>query len=90
MELALPKLRAGSYFPDWLLERRRRSEQALVTAVATSYLLGVSTRRMERLVAPGRSLPTTPPLRPARSTMNGGVWDRLQFPALPADPCWAL
>src|SRR6185312_12798480 len=36
--------------PDWLLERRRRAEAALVTVVATSYLLGVSTRRMERLV----------------------------------------
>ena len=44
MELAIPKLRTGSYFPEWLLERRRRSEKALVTAVATSYLLGVSTR----------------------------------------------
>ncbi len=51
IEVAIPKLRAGSYFPEWLLERRRRSEKALVTAVATSYLLGVSTRRMERLVA---------------------------------------
>ena len=48
--LAIPKLRPGSYFPDWLLERRRRAEAALVTVVATSYLLGVSTRRMERLV----------------------------------------
>src|SRR5579884_4105270 len=28
IELAIPKLRAGTYFPDWLLERRRRSEQA--------------------------------------------------------------
>ena len=43
--LAIPKLRQGSYFPDWLLERRRRAEAALVTVVATSYLLGVSTRR---------------------------------------------
>jgi transposase-like protein len=50
VELAIPKLRQGSYFPDWLLERRRRSEQALTTVVATSYLLGVSTRRVERLV----------------------------------------
>src|SRR5512144_1847244 len=41
---------AASYFPDWLLERRRRAEQALITVVATSYLLGVSTRRVERLV----------------------------------------
>ena len=51
VELAIPKLRSGSYFPGWLLERRRRAEAALVTVVATSYLLGVSTRRMEKLVA---------------------------------------
>src|SRR5215213_8802688 len=50
LDLAIPKLRAGSYFPDWLLERRRRAERALTTVVATCYLLGVSTRRMERLV----------------------------------------
>jgi putative transposase len=49
--VAILKLRTGSYFPDWLLERRRRAEAALVTVVATSYLLGVSTRRMEKLVA---------------------------------------
>jgi putative transposase len=50
MELAIPKLREGSYFPDWLLERRKRAERALTSVVATSYLLGVSTRRMEKLV----------------------------------------
>jgi putative transposase len=50
IELAIPKLRSGSYFPDWLLQRRRRAEQALVSVVATSYLLGVSTRRVEKLV----------------------------------------
>ncbi len=50
IELAIPKLRSGSYFPDWLLERRRRTEAALVSVVATSYLLGVTTRRMEKLV----------------------------------------
>jgi transposase-like protein len=49
VELAVPKLRAGSFFPDWLLTHRRRAEQALVTVVATAYLLGVSTRRVERL-----------------------------------------
>jgi putative transposase len=49
VELAIPKLRQGSYFPDWLLTHRRRAEQALVTVVATAYLLGVSTRRVERL-----------------------------------------
>jgi len=50
VDVAIPKLRSGSYFPDWLLERRRRAERALTTVVATCYLLGVSTRRMERLV----------------------------------------
>ncbi|WP_428834105.1 transposase, partial [Microbispora maris] len=50
VELAIPKLRQGSYFPDWLLERRRRAEQALISVVATSYLLGVSTRRVDKLV----------------------------------------
>jgi putative transposase len=49
IDLAIPKLRTGSYFPDRLLEHRRRAEQALVTVVATSYLLGVSTRRVEKL-----------------------------------------
>ena len=49
VELQIPKLRTGTYFPDWLLDYRRRAEQALVTVVATSYLLGVSTRRVEKL-----------------------------------------
>jgi len=50
LELAVPKLRQGSYFPEWLLERRKRAERALTSVVATCYLLGVSTRRMDRLV----------------------------------------
>jgi transposase-like protein len=50
LDVAIPKLREGSYYPDWLLERRRRAERALTTVVATCYLLGVSTRRMEKLV----------------------------------------
>jgi putative transposase len=49
IELAIPKLRHGSYFPDWLLDARRRAEQALISVVATAYLLGVSTRRVEKL-----------------------------------------
>ena len=40
MELAIPKLRQGSYFPAFL-EHRRRAERALASVVATSYLLGV-------------------------------------------------
>ncbi|MGV9734100.1 IS256 family transposase [Rhodococcus aetherivorans] len=50
LDVAIPKLRQGSYFPDWLLERRKRAERALPSVVATCYLLGVSTRRMEKLV----------------------------------------
>src|SRR5690625_4403787 len=50
IDVGIPKLRQGSYFPDWLLERRKRAERALTSVVATCYLLGVSTRRMERLV----------------------------------------
>ncbi|WP_206495671.1 IS256 family transposase [Micrococcus sp. KRD153] len=38
IDVAIPKLRAGTYFPEWLLERRKR------------YLAGVSTRRMDKLV----------------------------------------
>ena len=50
IDVAVPKLRSGSYFPDWLLTRRRRAEEALTSVVATCYLLGVSTRRMDKLV----------------------------------------
>jgi transposase-like protein len=50
LDVAVPKLREGTYFPEWLLERRRRAEAALTSVVATCYLLGVSTRRMDRLV----------------------------------------
>ena len=48
--LAIPKLREGSYFPEFL-GHRRRAERALASVVATSYLLGVSTRRVDKLAA---------------------------------------
>ncbi len=50
IDVAIPKLRTGSFFPDWLLERRTRTERALTTVIATCYLKGVSTRRMNDLV----------------------------------------
>ncbi|RAW09154.1 IS256 family transposase [Phytoactinopolyspora halophila] len=50
VDVAIPKLRAGTYFPEWLLERRKRAETALITVVADCYLAGVSTRRMDKLV----------------------------------------
>jgi transposase-like protein len=49
LELQIPKLRTGSYFPSWL-EPRRRAEQALVAVVAEAYVQGVSTRKVEALV----------------------------------------
>ena len=48
--LSIPRLRQGSYFPDWLLEPRRRSERALVQVVTECYVRGVSTRRVDGLV----------------------------------------
>lgn len=50
IELAVPKLRTGTYFPDWLLEPRKRAEKSLTSVVATCYLLGVPARRMDKLV----------------------------------------
>jgi transposase-like protein len=44
IELAIPRLRTGSYFPSFL-EPRRRSEQALVAVVQEAYVNGVSTAR---------------------------------------------
>jgi len=49
VDLAIPKLRTGSYFPSWL-DARRRGEQALVAVVAEAYVQGVSTRKVEALV----------------------------------------
>jgi putative transposase len=49
LELAIPKLRQGSYFPS-LLEPRRRAEQALVAVVQEAYVNGISTRKVDRLV----------------------------------------
>ena len=51
IDVQIPKLRQGTYFPEWLLERRKRAETALITVVADCYYLaGVSTRRMDKLV----------------------------------------
>ena len=49
MELHMPKLREGSYFPS-LLEPRRRSERALLAVIQQAYVEGVSTRRVDDLV----------------------------------------
>jgi putative transposase len=49
LDLKIPKLRTGSYFPAFL-EPRRRAEQALVAVVAEAYVQGVSTRKVEALI----------------------------------------
>jgi transposase-like protein len=49
IELAVPELGEGSYFPDWRLQPRRRAEQAFVSVIADAHLAGVSTR-VEKLV----------------------------------------
>jgi transposase-like protein len=49
LEVQIPKLRTGSYFPSWL-EPRRRAEQALVAVITEAYVQGVSTRKVEALV----------------------------------------
>ncbi len=47
VDLAIPKLRQGSYFPDFLLEPRRRAERALAAVIMQAYVEGVSTRRVD-------------------------------------------
>ncbi len=50
VELEIPKLRRGSYYPGWLLEPRRRAERALASVVQEAYVQGVSTRKVDALV----------------------------------------
>jgi transposase-like protein len=83
IDLAIPRVRSGSYFPSWLLERRRRAEQALISVVATCYLLGVSTRRVEKLA---ESLGVTPLSKSQVSEMAKHLDDRVaEFRDRPLD-----
>jgi len=50
IDLEIPKLRQGSYFPHTLIEPRRRGEQALLSVIQQAYVCGVSTRRVDQLV----------------------------------------
>lgn len=49
LDLRIPKLRSGSYFPTDLLERYSRTDRALAAAVAEMYVTGTSTRKVERI-----------------------------------------
>jgi transposase-like protein len=47
--LQIPKLRSGSYFPNFL-EPRRPTERALLAVIQSAYVAGVSTRKVDDLV----------------------------------------
>jgi transposase-like protein len=49
VELSVPRVRDGSYFPS-LLEPRRKAERALSAVVQEAYVRGVSTRKVDELV----------------------------------------
>ena len=70
LELRIPKLRAGSFFPS-LLERRRRIDQALFAVVMEAYLHGVSTRKVDDLV---RALGADTGITRARSAGSAPTW----------------
>ena len=50
IDVAVPKLRSGTYYPEWLMDRRKRAEKAMISVVADAYLAGISTRRMDKFV----------------------------------------
>jgi putative transposase len=55
IDLAVPKLREGSYYPGWLLEPSRRAERALTQVVCQCYVEGVSIRKCRATRCFGRS-----------------------------------
>jgi len=54
-DVAIPKLRSGTSFPEWLLQRRKLRDSALITVVAHCCLAGVSTCRMDKRKAVTRN-----------------------------------
>ena len=50
LEISIPKLREGSYYPEWLLGRGRPAEKALLGVVMEAYVNRISTRKIERMV----------------------------------------
>ena len=53
LNLRIPKLRTGSFFPEDVLERYQRVDRALVAAVAEMYATGTSTRKVQRIADKG-------------------------------------
>ena len=80
LELRIPKLRTGSFFPS-LLERRRRVDQALFAVIMEAYLHGVSTRKVDDLVKAlgadsGSPSPRSPGTAPTSMRRSAGLGDR--------------
>lgn len=50
IDIAIPKLRRGTYFPGWLLERQRSAERVLTAVVMEAYVRGVTARKVTGLV----------------------------------------
>ena len=50
IDIAIPKLRRGTYFPGWLLERQRSAERLLTALVLEAYVRGVNARKVTALV----------------------------------------
>src|SRR3954463_1372795 len=50
IDLAIPKLRHGTYFPEWLLDPQRRAERELTAAIIEAHGKGVSARRLATLL----------------------------------------
>ena len=73
--LAIPRLRAGSYFPSFL-EPRSRSEKALVAVIQEAYVNGVSTRKVDRLVT---QLGLSDMSRSAVSRLCSGLDEQVRF-----------
>jgi transposase-like protein len=74
VQLAIPKLRHGTYYPEFL-EPRRRSEQALVSVIQEAYVQGISTRKVDQLV---QSLGMTGVSQSHVSQLCGGLDERFQ------------
>src|SRR4051812_34706064 len=94
LELRIPKLRAGSFFPS-LLERRRRIDQALFAVVMEAYLHGVSTRKVDDLVkalgadsgSPNLRSPESAPTWTPRSLRSAtAAWPGRPFPTSSSTP----
>ena len=89
MELHIPKLREGSYFPS-LLEPRRRSEKALLSVIQQAYVEGVSTRRVDDLIKAWAAT-ASPAARCRASASNWMKWWRVSWvgpwTAVPTPTC---